>query len=86
MILTNKCKGSFCEKSPLHLFFVFFIIKTGRCNAVICGDKTSFASGRSTIGRKDREMLKLFYHRIFWNVHVIRSNFVGINKEGRFAM
>lgn len=26
VIFTNKCKGSFCEESPLHLFFAFFIV------------------------------------------------------------
>ena len=38
MILTNQCQGSFCVESPLHLFFAFFIIRIGRCNAVICSD------------------------------------------------
>ena len=38
MIFTNKCEGSFCEGSPLHLFFAFFIIRIGRCNVVICSD------------------------------------------------
>ena len=27
VIFTNKCKGSFCEESPLHLFFVFLMHK-----------------------------------------------------------
>ena len=26
VIFTNKCKGAFCEESPLHLFFAFFIV------------------------------------------------------------
>jgi hypothetical protein len=29
VIFTNKCKGAFCEESPLHLFFAFlsYILK-----------------------------------------------------------
>ena len=46
-IFHKKCKGPFCEKSPLH-FFAFFIIKTERCNAGICSDKTSFGMERRT--------------------------------------
>ena len=35
VIFTNKCKGSFCVESPLHLFFAVFIIRSGALRQLV---------------------------------------------------
>lgn len=45
VILPNKCKGSFWEESPLHLFFALFIIRIGRCNVAFAPSGTGCPAG-----------------------------------------